>query len=274
MRLQGVRQWQWLVAGALCGLLVGDARAAWGPAYRDEVSRTISQAQFERGVCSPRGAPLHLNGLVVHPPDEAGARWVTGTLHERSAEGERIEPFKFRAPTPFRPKVALGSDLTVDEYLSQIAARIPQAELRFRYAWEEAPGATVGLWAAIGAVVIGVVWPLVLRRLTGPAAGGIEFGLLSRVLSASTAEQRKPVTTHAIDSLNEQLEAQLGTSAAAFTAPPLDEDAPAAPTIKVLKAEPVEPAAATEAQPPKAYGGDYYPTEAHGRPPTSRATPD
>src|SRR3954467_8395191 len=120
MRLQDIRPWQRLIAGALCGLLVGGVRAAWGPGYRDEVSRTIPQDQFERGVCSPPAAPLHLSGLVVHPPVETRARWVTGTLRERSGGAERVEPFKFRAPTPFRPKVAVNSvptELTLEDYL-------------------------------------------------------------------------------------------------------------------------------------------------------------
>lgn len=267
MPLRNVRPWQWMAVGALCGLLVGGVRTAWGPSYRDEVSRTIPQDQFERGVCSPPTAPLHLNGLVVHPPDETGARWVTGTLYERSGGTERIEAFKFRAPTPFEPKVAMGSSaLTVYDYLSQIDARIPQAQLRFRYAWEEAPGALVWLWTAVGAIAIGIIWPLALRRLAGPPAAGIDYALLT----GPAADQSKPVGPEGVDALNQWLEERLITEP--LTPPSLasDQDSGSAPALRALTIEPIGPAPAPEPEPPKSYGGDYYPTEAHAVRETSR----
>jgi hypothetical protein len=161
--------WVCLAVGLASGALVGAVRSAWGPAYRDSTARTLSQDLFERGITAPPQANFRVSGLVVHPPEPDGVCWVTGTYSERGARGTREGPFKFRATRPYVPRLAVSSaepgGLTVASYLNELAVRVPQAGLGYRYAWWERPGGAVALWTSTGALVGAVVG--FLRRRNG-----------------------------------------------------------------------------------------------------------
>jgi hypothetical protein len=149
--------WVCLAAGLASGALVGAVRSAWGPAYRDSTARTLSQDLFERGITAPPQASFRVRALVVHPPEPDGVCWVTGTYSERGARGTREGPFKFRATRPYVPRLAVSSvepgGLTVASYLNELAVRVPQAGLGYRYAWWEQPRAAMVLWASAGLLV-------------------------------------------------------------------------------------------------------------------------
>lgn len=170
MRRLRLHAWVCLAVGLGAGLVVGAARSAWGPAYRDSTARTLSQDLFERGITAPPQANFRVSGLVVHPPEPDGVCWVTGTYTERREKGVREGPFKFRATRPYAPRLAVSSDqpggLTVSRYLDELAARVPQAELGYRYAWWERPDAALVLWAAAG-LVVGVACAFSRGRVRG-----------------------------------------------------------------------------------------------------------
>jgi hypothetical protein len=174
MRRLGRHAWAYVAAGLAAGALVGAVRSAWGPAYRDSTARTLSQELFERGITAPPGAGFRVRGVVVHPPEPDGVCWVTGTYAERGARGLREGPFKFRATRPYVPRLAVASTeaggLTVARYLDELAARVPQAELHYRFAWWERPGAAIVLWAAVG-MVVGVARALIRRTARGADPG-------------------------------------------------------------------------------------------------------
>jgi hypothetical protein len=206
--------WAYVTAGVCVGALVGSVRSAWGPAYRDSTARTLSQDLFERGITAAPQASFRVRGLVVHPPEQDGVRWVTGTYAERGAKGVREGPFKFRSTRPYVPRLAVASSeaggLTISRYLDELAARVPQAELSYRFAWWERPGAAVILWGATGLMV------------------GVACAFLRRGVPEPVAELHSPLPTYGAGELLPDY------------------------------AEPTIPA-----DPKKAFGGEFYPTEVH-----------
>lgn len=219
----------WALIGLAVGGLLGGIRVLLGPAYLDSTARTLSQPQFERAITATPAASFSVSDLVIHPPDPSGAYWVTGRYRERGSR-EIAADFKFRAPTPYEPRLAISSHnpsgLTVTEYLDEIGRHVLQANSSYRYAWYETPGATMLMRVFSGLIVIGGLWPLVQRLVTGDRA---------------EADPTEPVLdqTAAMDWLQ--------------PAPQLD-------------AAPLEPISLPPARgDEKQYGGEFYPTEAHAK---------
>lgn len=219
----------WVLIGLVVGTLLGGIRVVLGPAYLDSTARTLSQPQFARGITATPAANFSVSDLIVHPPDASGTYWVTGQYRERGPR-EITADFKFRAPTPYEPRLAINSPnpsgLTVSEYLDEISRHVPQANSRYRYVWYETRRATMLIWVCAGLIVIGGVWPLVQRLITGDRA---------------EADPTEPV---------------LDQTAATDLLQP-------APQLDAAPLEPISlpPARGDEKQ----YGGEFYPTEAHAK---------
>jgi hypothetical protein len=217
----------WVLIGLAVGALLGGIGVLIGPAYLDSTARTLSQPQFERAITATPAASFSVSDLVIHPPDASGVYWVTGRYRERGPR-EITADFKFRAPTPYEPRLAISShnpsSLTVSEYLDEISRRVPQANSSYRYAWYETPRATMLIWVCAGLIVIGCLWPVAQRLTAGDQmnAGPIES------LPEETVAVDMPEPTRQLD------------TAPLEPAPDIPEDE-------------------------KQYRGEFYPTQVHAK---------
>src|SRR4051812_14498922 len=244
----------WLTLGLLIGGLAGGVRSASGPAYRYSTARTLSQDLFERGITAGPQASFRLTDLVVHPPEDDGVNWVTGTCHESGGiRGPHVGPFKFRAPTPYPATraVSVSGPLTVRTYLDALALRVPQADLRYRYAWDERPAPGAALGAAYGPAA-GACRAAVSRLIRGPRP------VREKSVALRAQPQAVPAPQQAV-----HIES-MPVPSAAEEVPPAMPTAPVAPASspRPLTSESV-PTPDCSPSPPRHYGGEFYPTEVH-----------
>jgi hypothetical protein len=274
MKLRNFRQWHWLAIGLLTGLLFGGVRVAFGPAYLDSPARTLSQPLFERGITAPPGAAFRVGDLVVHPPDARGVYWITGTYRESAGRDEvSTGAFRFRATTPYQPRLAVDipnpQTFTVAQYLDQLARRIPQAQISYREAWYEQPRLALTAWTAGTTLLIGGLWPLVLRRLTGPLPipECPAPAMATSALRTPTAPGANPAADSDLLELVLNLEADCPPAVESCAAKNI---ATSPASLRTLSAAPLETAvASTQQEDEKDYRGEYYPTVVHAKsPPT------
>jgi hypothetical protein len=267
MKLRNLGRRRWIVIGLVVGSLVGVCNWASGPGYRDDNSRTLSQSLFERGLTAPPGAAFRLSNLTIHPPEAEGVYWVTGTYYESAGRDEvHSGRFKFRAATPYEPRLAVDvadpDTFTVVQYLDELAPRIPQAHISYRYSWYEKPGPILTAWVAGAMLLIGFVWPTVLRRLAGPLpAHEVE------ALTSSTAPPSPgvPVSPPAANDDLLELVANLEANATTTAGSPAPVEIPAdlSTPVRALGATPLDASVAKPPQEEKDYRGEYYPTIVH-----------
>ena len=132
MQIEDLKAWQWVVVGAVVGLMFSASLAAVGPWFDSNQLDTIDLTAFER-VLAGLPAETHDNpflvakyhpgqpvvrDVVVHPPfagdPTPGRTWVTGQVYSvgphlkdpknptaGSFLGEQWRPFKYPAPVPF-----------------------------------------------------------------------------------------------------------------------------------------------------------------------------
>jgi hypothetical protein len=263
MNLRNLRQWQWILIGAAIGLSIGAVRVVCGPGHLQSTARTLSQPIFERAItASPRGS-FRLSDLVIHPPDATGAYWVTGNYRETGAGAVTQSPFKFRAATPYHPQLAVDipdpESFTVAAYLDQIAARIPDAQLRYSYAWHEQPLPAILAWFLGATLLIGGIWPLIVRLLSGPRAAGTSPASLPPAPYRRADDAIEQVEIIAFD-----LRQDIDPAAA-----PISQTIPCAggvtAPIRPLQADPLDVSSNQPPKDEKDYRGEFYPTVAHAR---------
>jgi hypothetical protein len=188
MGLEDLKRWHWAGIGLVVGLAFGGVRVFYGPDLDSGVVRRLNTArQFERGLIQPPNARDKINDVVVYPADAEGRVWMTFTQVRQT--NKRIDPadpnsplegivdrVRYDVPEPYKPQVvplADGrSDLTVREYLNGLQQQFPDAQIKYRYAWEAVPANTMLLYGGAGLVLIGGVWPSVIGLLTGAGIWG------------------------------------------------------------------------------------------------------
>ncbi|MDB5174718.1 MAG: hypothetical protein JWN51_3491 [Phycisphaerales bacterium] len=279
MKLRNLRRRHWLAIGLLTGLLLGGVRVAIGPAYLDSPARTLSQPLFERGLTAPPGAAFHLGDMVVHPPDPNGVYWITGTYRETSGRDEvSTGEFKFRAATPYQPRMAVDvpdpQTFTIIQYLDQLAPRIPQARISYRNAWYERPRLAMTAWTAGATFLIGVLWPLMLRRWAGPVPIPEPAAMVVATPSspAPTAPAANPAAGDELLDLVLNLETSVQPAIESFGTENIAAGPPA--PVRTLSAAPLEGSvAASRQEDERDYRGEYYPTLVHAKPPPAASRP-
>ena len=130
-------------------------------------------AKFEQALRVPPAAGKPYIGRVTVRP--AGGVDVV-TLWVLTSE-LKYEPVRFAAPRRYRPVgtsraaslAAASEGYSVREYLGSAAETNP--DLRVTDAWWEEPAPLVASHVAAGLVLVGGVWPVVLRRLVGAGYG-------------------------------------------------------------------------------------------------------
>lgn len=193
--------------------------------------------------------------------------------------GQRVVPVRFthegqshvlHTSVPFRRD-------TVLDFLRQERER--NASLRFRYAWERDPASAMSAGAASGFVLIGIIWPTVMRQLSrmgfGPPppvreprepkkkrgkhrrslahAEPAAAGIMPRELSA---EDRNRLEQYTHD-LEQEVESHLHDGQPGPANQPTASSTPQ--PIRDLRPEPVQQVEPEKPEEPKVYQGEWYP---------------
>ena len=197
-----------------------------------------------------------------------GAAWRTTIPRDAFVPGER-QVLKFAGggrPMRIREIRLLDPSYTVLDYLASVRQRHPQ--VGYRVAWWEKPAILYAMWAAGGMIVVGGIWPMLLRLLVG-AGFGREFPPeeqydLSRFKgepersSAPPAMVHEPIDLEQLEALEQELRRSLAAQASASDQP-TTEPRPVAPLNGTVSDVPL---AQTEEH--KEYQGEYYPVVRKG----------
>lgn len=286
MRIENIRQWQWIVLSLVLGACIGAIRqwmlADLESRFGDPIN---TQAHFEDALTRiVAGRPCFDNVHVyaASVPDRKGsakaAHIVSGDYFngrfQQSAGVLKAEwhPAFFIADIPYRPKTNLDAlhrpDLTGPFRAIANPTVVDFLDLLARAKgthYTRASLMDIGIfgWMACSFVVVGVIWPIVINlmvfgSLRRPAE---EKGIdLSKVKPAPAPAAAPPVEED-LAMLN-QFEAALETEQAeetAIPAPPLATPEP----IKPLVATPLEPLAVPVPRDETEFAAaqeDYYPT--------------
>lgn len=310
MRVEGIRRWQWCVLGAILGLLVA-AVSMWSGPRENQYTQTAYPTEFEEWVLNGRfsrgGIIREIKDVKIHPPVEEFlneytrerelADFATFTLMvENPRNKNEVTPVYRRLLMLQRyaghSRMGETWKMTTREYLEkfkeyalkQDKKRYPRMVMySLGEAWMENPKYAYPAFAAIGMVVVGIIWPTIMNLLVGAGFGrapedpGVDLSKYKSKATAPSGPTKPQVTQDDMDKLQE-LESQLEASlmegalegAAGGTAPAAAAPAP----IKKLTAGPAEPPPPEKDKPagkPKAFGADqedYYPTEVHGKKPS------
>jgi hypothetical protein len=220
---------------------------------------TFSESQLNDLIARVRaGDAAAMTGVRVFDPIEV--------------DGKRLVPLAFNADgtshvlhtaVPFRRD-------TVLDYLRAEQERNPQ--LRFRYAWERDPASAMVAGASTGFVMVGLVWPTLMRLLSRRGFGPPvpvpsprepkRRQSRSRPEPASTAVAPREPTAEQRDRLEQythDLEAHVVSGDQPSTQP-AKTIGPLHQPIRELRAEPVEAIQPPESDDqPKEYKGEWYP---------------
>ena len=218
MSIRSMRHWHWLAAGLTVGLLLGVRSILTVENQQIGGAGFISQSVFEECVRMPPldGKPC-VRSIVVHPAEYVDLV----TLEILNPSTMQYYPARFASPRPYTPKSRIASRgplNSVSQYTHEVSRQNPAAAAT--YAWWEESWAALSIWTIGAGVVIGVVWPLIVRLLAGPSAtpARSEPGLLPR--NEQGRDERKQRMTDKTRQHLEDLEAEMIAG--------LSSDAPAA----------------------------------------------
>ncbi len=181
-------------------------------------------------------------------------------------------PAKFRADDPYHPldpTISASKHASVRDLLGAVERQPAARGFHYRYAWYEIPAVSAALWIAGSTFLVGGVWPVTSRLLTGAGFGRqqrLEL-LATLALVPKPKHDWKKEADEALAKLNVVLdliayyEWQLREGEPGAPLLPLEKPLPAA--IQRLTALPDVTAFAPPEETNKAFGGEFYPTETH-----------
>ena len=250
MCLTNLRHWHWALIGLALGLLLAYLQGLIEP----PPVRSMGQQNFETMLGqAPEHGHAALTNLVVHPPDGDHCL-VTGDRLVVMQTQLAYVPFRFASPVPYRPVAANKDHPAIRHYLDALCAS--GQPISYRYAWWSGPRMRWVLWTGGSLLLVGGLWPLLLRWPMG-AGWGPQPKAQPYDLSRFGSEPAPP-----------KQEASPGPAVVADAPMPIQPAAepaepPAASPVKQLSASPLQPAPPAEPHPEKDYAGEFYPTEAH-----------
>ena len=301
MRVENLSWGHWLVIAIIVGALTAWMQCTIGAGNE---TQTGTQLELERLLLreplkATNGKEYpYIIALVIYPKVQAGfaipttdgttipsKTLITFRVLGSSADrkGWEYKPSSILASVPYQPIVRRVDDpnLTAQSYFKTLAESAPW--IRFRYAWWAEPVWVYVLWISGSIVVIGIVWPTILRMLIKAGYGTREEkvsqpSLLSRMFGGpkshrpqtAPAAPRPSPTQMSSEELArlDKMEQELQEFLKPTHRPEDDEDDALhkAPAIRELNATPVTtPTEEPKTQEQKDYAGEFYPTVAHGK---------
>lgn len=271
MGIESLKSWHWAMIGLLLGFGAGYACVSLQGPPRAPVG--MGQKEYELMLRTKPDDPQTpaLDEITVVPVGDV--YWVSAQRRYVAADGRHYEyrpewlALKQRQYQPlgdFSERGGPGYD--VRTYLADMTAKYPH--IHFRYAWEREPKYQLMMWTGGGLLLIGVVWPILLRLLIGAGFGKApaeaKYDLSRFGGSGGGGEKQDEIMSEKDQRRLSELDAEMQRSLTAESGPPLNasepppaESQPAELRGEALAAPPVE----TRTQ--KEYGGEFYPTEAH-----------
>ncbi len=263
MNLQTLRRWHWMMIGLVAGLAVGAGRILSAADERIGGAGFVNQSVFENDLRVPplAGKP-YVKGIVLHRAQTFANLDIVSFWGMDPATGE-YRQFRLVAPRPYRPlaaRIVPAANYNVAEFLRDAAATNPA--IAFQNAWWDAPAIAICLWALLGAVVIGGIWPTVLDLIYGRNRTPREEYDLNRFGKYAELKTNSAVTANDTQRLAE-LEAEMSRALANSKDEPSTSVATATAPVKELEAAPLEDSAAAISEEEKKYAGQFYPVEKH-----------
>ncbi len=291
--IEQVKRWHWIVIGLLLGLSLGYAYAASEADGFTRGRTQISPMNFEQALHQrPKQGKPWLTDIVVYPRRDGQLvqmNMLTNEDKTNSGPGEWVyRPYEMYAPKPYKPymtpqgrwpwrnnaqRQAPSPDYTVLSYLQDVAKN--NNRMSFRYGWWKEPRVTGALWTLGSVVVVGGIWPTVLKLLIGAGFGRKKEPEAEYDLDRFKSEEaaKAPVASAADDtklrSRVEEIEQELMSNLRTAQAGGADQEGETAAPIRTLSAGPL--AGGTIGAAPEKdrnYKGEFYPV-AH--PSTKRA---
>ncbi len=263
MNMLDLKRWQWSLAGIAIALLLAFATGAASQAVSP--SSEMSQSDFEQQLAVPRGL---LESLCLYPMSD-GYR-LTGTL---LLPNNTNVHFFLNSKNPFHAQGLLHPPArvaTLKEYLDWISSQ--KIGVSYRYAWWESHwwSGLLGdgrwfLYALIGALVGGVIWPTGLALAQGKPLIGELFFYKQRPTPWSKpqlppSKESLEQLDNMIAGLEQDLTSRVSGATAAGPASARKQDIPLQ-----LDDKPLDVPLAQDAESDKHFGGQFYPTEVHGQ---------
>jgi hypothetical protein len=270
MAAKNLKQWHWIIAGAVVGALLVYLQLQLRTVQRFEGMTTVDPKTFGNSIGEKTVSEgiLILRNVTVYPPYPSKSesdpttkarQIVTGEIASESHHDGHATyvPFVMFAPVPFNynSKIGIpGADYSVRDLLDH-RLQIGQRMTPYRYAWWASTPMTIALWGGGSIVLIGGVWPLLIALMSGQFAAKKSHQKeydLDRFASdpqtnATIAESSAPMSD----------DGEITTAAAAITSAP-------AHTIKQLDTESLAPLP-QQSESEHHYQGEFYPVERNAK---------
>ena len=310
MQIERIRRWQWCVIGAGLGALVAAVSLASGPREAWDTRNNTGGPQILEKQLLHRTDPSRrkvagVRNFKVHPAIEmplpgvregntSFASYEVLLRRDKDPVTCDVVPRILILEQQTSAKSVVGdlNGLSVEGYLAKLKAFTDKANkehpgavftFTYRSSWLETAKGAFTVYPLGGLVLIGGVWPSVLRLLVkagyGSGAADDAFDLSTYKPGRGESAGRRPTVTQAdadeLARLEAELEAKLRSGDVGATVASTDDPAAGTggakkPPVPVLDAGPLEVAKeAGRPGEPKGFGadqGDYYPTEVHGKP--------
>jgi hypothetical protein len=278
MGIENIKRWQWMLIGALIGLAFA---YTWTSNVGEIEEVTGSDlATFERDVQfqEPRSGKPLVSDIIIQPPTQSFQGPVNVVTYKRLAHDRQGQfwyldkhlvariPFK-----PIDPRLASSDpNFTIETFLSELAKQ--NNFVKYHYAWWLEPKDALLIGAAVGVVVIGILWPTLLNLLvTGglaskrePKSAKDKSSLWYTKSSSTSPQQTKPkVSAEDEQRLRDLTEAYDRLTPA--SAPPPDQQQPAVvQPVSKLEGGPLAKAAEIKKEEDDIeVKGEYYPVLIH-----------
>jgi hypothetical protein len=284
MRLERLGRWHWAVIAIIVGIVAAQAQLQWVTRDPLTAGNVIEDPQrFESWLLRQTNGQWWLRDIVVHPVHGRGAAHsvqyvVTANRVYDDGGTLTLVPIAFVAPQPYKPQIDLdylpgpaaaaavkklnaNPNPTILDYLATVRTA---AGVKYAYAWWEQPWQATAVWTAGSLLLIAGLWPtliylIVFGRLTQPPREkGIDLG---KVRAAMPQPQSSaPTDLSALEELEREMEAQIGSMPATPGEPASSSPAPAPRVLSAVAQEVPVAAAVVESTDFGAKPDDFYPT--------------
>lgn len=230
----------------------------------------------------PAGFQVQRGGVAVFPRKSVVTYKILVPVPEK--KGWTYKPAISLVDDPYRPggRPSANPDFTIADYFNEISTG--RDWITYSYAWWTEPEWSYTLWIGGSFLLLGVIWPTVQNRLiaagygrapepsaTGASLFSILFSRKPKSPSRSGGDTKaKPrsmaMSAEELERIDKMEEDLAGFIKGGDKAVGGEASQAAAPEIKKLSSGAVGPQKAPDV--PKEeqnYGGEFYPTVAHGR---------